>query len=328
MRLAEINRALDRYRAALAVSANQATTPEARLAASAIVGEIGRNQGIVEIYNLLDRINDLNLQKFNIEYNNLKPVQVVPFVQIFPDGVETSQSKAEIDEIIARLEAARSYLYPVGAERELSRVKQLLINLEKKINSFNSKRQILASGTSAYKSITQEENTENLKDVERKTRLQQEITQLSRDLETRIATFNSNQGIIREIHRNDLVMAIITLRNILSPLEKELNYKHMILQPILAHERRAVVFVKTLTGKTITIPVESFYRVEEVKFIIKHMEGIPINRQRLAFAGKELEDGRTLSDYNIQNQCTLHLLIRLVGVDPVAPAPPVPQLHV
>lgn len=83
-----------------------------------------------------------------------------------------------------------------------------------------------------------------------------------------------------------------------------------------ARTRHFQLYVKTLTGKTITINVSGLHTIEETKHLIMEADGISPDQQRLVFAGKQLDNGRTISDYNIQKEGTIHMVLRLRGGGP------------
>ena len=106
---------------------------------------------------------------------------------------------------------------------------------------------------------------------------------------------------------------ITSLRNELEELKtknRKCNKKHKSTQEKGNLSR---IFVKTLTGKNITVDIDLNETVEKLKYIIQNLEGIPPDQQRLIYKGYQLEDENTLKDYSIEKDSTLHLIIRLKG---------------
>lgn len=109
------------------------------------------------------------------------------------------------------------------------------------------------------------------------------------------------------------VACAVVLLNSKTDAYKILKISQNVLSPALEARGGMQLFVKTLSGKTVSIDVEEGESIEEVKEKISEKEGVPPEQQRLVFGGQQLQDSKTLDDYDVGDDATLHLVLRLRG---------------
>jgi tetratricopeptide (TPR) repeat protein len=310
MTLIEINNALDRYRSALTLGYQDP------------LNELQRNQIIMEIYYLLDRKNKLIEILHNIEINGRDPVILPPFVLPVPPQPSSTQTTTQINQIIDRyIEALRLLSQKDGILTNLDINKNRLKVALKEINFYDSKIQMYTTGEVKGGNLSLLGTAERAKYIQSRAREQSAQSEIIR-FEESLKNIYKAESLIEEISRNQVVMVIINLRNSIFNLENEIRPFIDFLTP--PEDRSTnVIYVKTLTGSTMTIKYAPHYLVKHIKFaILKHERGgIPMRQTRLIYAGKDLNNTTTLGDYNIERESTLHLVLRLAQPANYIPPP-------
>ena len=118
------------------------------------------------------------------------------------------------------------------------------------------------------------------------------------------------------MHRQELTLAGTVLRHNQSLIQAGLHDQDVVQLTVTKSALPAdmiTVFVKLLTGRNVTLSIHALWRVVHMKHIVEDLEGIPVDDQRLIFAGKQMEDCKSLSVYGVQHESTVHLCIRLKG---------------
>jgi hypothetical protein len=285
MSLEEINEALNRYRQALTIPGNP------------LIAEMERNQGIVELHNLLERKNQLNRMIIT------DPVHVEPYVYTPPaptNPVSTTQSTNEINETIRRYNEANRAL-EVNVNESLDSIIGLLDGNRTELDRIKTRIAKLV-----IPDILEEEPDKSVPMIlSEKATLSARIVQLETE-RSRLETARTNKSIVDEIRRNDLVMAIIKLRKDVNYLETIVNDLHR--QIISPEPKNMQIFVKEGSGKTETLSVDARSSISYVKYLIVRVMNIPFSSQRLIFASRQLEDLRSLSDFGISQEGTIYVM--------------------